>query len=60
MERGTGIDLLIILNEKAHGGWLCKNSDSSKKGTESIAEKLLLVCAFQYNERPTRSTGKNE
>ena len=31
---------------------MCKNVASSKKGTESNVENLLLVCTFQYIERP--------
>ena len=36
---------------------MCQNGDSSEKGTES---KSLVVCTFQYDERPTMSMGKNE
>ena len=35
-----------------------KKGDSSKKGTESSVEKSLLVCTFQYSERPLMSMGK--
>ena len=37
---------------------LCKNVDGSKKGTESSAEKSLLVCTFLYSERPMMSIEK--
>ena len=34
---------------------LCRNGDSLKKGMESAVEKSLLVCTFQYSERPKMS-----
>ena len=34
---------------------MIKNGDSSKKETELTVEKSLLVCTFQYSERPRMS-----
>ena len=41
-------------------GRIVQNVERSKKGTKSIAEKLLLVCTFQYSERPIMTLEKNE
>ena len=35
---------------------LCRNGDSLKKGMESAVEKSLLVCTFQYSEKPKGMT----
>ena len=52
---------MTILNQINYGGSCCaKNCDSSKKGTQSIAEKSQLVRTFQYNERPVMNTERNE
>ena len=38
---------------------LCKNGDSSMKETERTVEKSLLVCTFQYSEKPKGMTKKH-
>ena len=50
-DQNQGTDLLTILNKISHrGSSYAKNGDSSKKGSESIAKKLLLTCTFQDSE----------
>ena len=41
-------------------GHIVQNGNSSRNGTELFAEKLQLVCTFQYNEKLTMRIDKNE
>ena len=57
IEVGKCIDLLTVLDKIGYGRSHCakKRRSCSNTKMESIMEKLLLVCTFQYSERPVMS-----